>query len=152
MQYKKCWWEDYVTNGGGIVCDLPIRYTMFPATKSGASRASSDTNGDMNGAGMVLNGANGTNGNEKPPDKRGVIMAVYVFGQDASLLGSMEPADRVANYNNTAPAPQDRFNIITFSTLLPTATSMPCNPAMPFNNMPTVIHYSILVFLSTLKP
>ena len=49
--------------------DLPIRYTMFPATNA------------------IIGPA--------PTCERGVIMAAYAFGQDASLLGGLEPGDRV---------------------------------------------------------
>jgi monoamine oxidase len=84
LQYKKCWWERIAGNGGGMVCDLPIRYTMFPSTRAGISEAINNTHDDENSP-----------ENENLPNKRGVIMAAYAFGQDASLLGSMEPADRV---------------------------------------------------------
>jgi monoamine oxidase len=78
LQYKKRWWDDKLAErlgeesrgtGGGLVTDLPIRYTMFPATNA------------------IMGPA--------PTCERGVIMAAYAFGQDASLLGGLEPGDRV---------------------------------------------------------
>jgi monoamine oxidase len=70
LQYKKRWWEDIFKNNkkgedGGLVSDLPIRYTMFPKT---------DDNPQF-----------------KPPNERGVIMAAYTFEQDATILGSLTP-------------------------------------------------------------
>ncbi|GAP93156.1 putative L-amino-acid oxidase [Rosellinia necatrix] len=78
LQYKKRWWDDELQKafgeasrgtGGGLVTDLPIRYTMFPTAQAPAAQ-------------------DGTS-------ERAVIMAAYAFGQDASLLGGLEPVDRV---------------------------------------------------------
>jgi len=45
-----------------------------------------------------------------PTCERGVIMAAYAFGQDASLLGGLEPGDRVRkaaeNLETAFPAPR----------------------------------------------
>lgn len=74
LQYKKRWWEDIFTcrgqgKDGGLVSDLPIRYTMFPKT---------DGNRQFD-----------------PPNERGVIMAAYTFEQDATLLGAMTPKRQI---------------------------------------------------------
>lgn len=78
LQYKTRWWEkifdaeekdpDKKGTNGGFVCDLPIRYTMFPVTK----------------------------GNDQTKNsKRGVIMAAYTFEQDATILGSLSPERQI---------------------------------------------------------
>lgn len=75
LQYKQRWWVDVFEKklknkkekDGGLVSDLPIRYTMFPKT----------------------------DGNQQfdppTPNERGVIMAAYTFEQDATLLGALTP-------------------------------------------------------------
>lgn len=73
LQYQKRWWEnvfDEAEQGkdGGLVSDLPIRYTMFPKT-------------DKNKQFLHSN--------------RGVIMAAYTFEQDATILGSLTPGRRI---------------------------------------------------------
>ena len=75
LQYQTRWWEDVFfkagqQHDGGVVCDLPIRYTMFPLTD--------EKNPQM------------ANGNP-----RGVIMAAYTFQQDATILGALSPARRI---------------------------------------------------------
>ncbi|KAF0325055.1 l-amino acid oxidase [Colletotrichum asianum] len=73
LQYKKRWWNDVFLSkkqgtDGGMVTDLPIRYTMFPVEK----------------------------GNEQfKHSKRGAVMAAYTFQQDATILGAMSPARRI---------------------------------------------------------
>ena len=67
LQFKTRWWQSYFSalgqgTDGGMVTDLPIRYTMFPAATSAQF-------------------ANGQN--------RGVIMASYTFQQDATETGAM---------------------------------------------------------------
>jgi monoamine oxidase len=88
LQYQQRWWEDVFTRksqgtDGGVVSDLPIRYTMFPKTA----------------------------GNEQFSDtKRGAIMAAYTFQQDATILGAMSPKRRVRiaaeNLNSIFPSAQ----------------------------------------------
>jgi monoamine oxidase len=73
LQYKTRWWETIFTKNnqgldGGMVCDLPIRYTMFP--KTAGNRQAIDSN-------------------------RGVVMAAYTFEQDATILGSQSPSGRI---------------------------------------------------------
>jgi len=73
LQYKRRWWEQiFESNGqgqdGGLVSDLPIRYTMFPKTKDNAQFQDS---------------------------KRGVIMAAYTFEQDATILGALTPERQI---------------------------------------------------------
>jgi monoamine oxidase len=73
LQFKSRWWEEYLTNlgqgkEGGMVTDLPIRYTMFPVSTSAQY-------------------ANGEN--------RAVIMASYTFQQDATGTGGMATDDSV---------------------------------------------------------
>ncbi|KAF5024621.1 hypothetical protein F66182_3384 [Fusarium sp. NRRL 66182] len=73
LQYKKRWWETIFGSAaqgkdGGLVSDLPIRYTMFPKT---------DGNDQFNHS------------------NRGVIMAAYTFEQDATILGALSPDRRV---------------------------------------------------------
>ena len=73
LQFKTRWWEDYLYKlgqgkDGGMVTDLPIRYTMFPVSTSA----------------QFQNG-----------EKRGVIMASYTFQQDATEGGAMTPARSV---------------------------------------------------------
>jgi monoamine oxidase len=72
LQYKTRWWENVFTEheqglDGGVVCDLPIRYTMFPKT---------DGNSQFDHS------------------KRGVVMAAYTFEQDATILGALSPRHR----------------------------------------------------------
>lgn len=72
LQYKKRWWEDiFQQNGqgtdGGLLSDLPIRYTMFPKADSDQTKAS----------------------------ERGVIMAAYTFERDATQLGALTPAHQI---------------------------------------------------------
>ncbi len=67
LQFKTRWWEQYLNNlgqgtDGGMVTDLPIRYTMFPVSTSA----------------QFQNG-----------EKRGVIMASYTFQQDATESGAL---------------------------------------------------------------
>ena len=69
LQYRKRWWEKIFCENeqgldGGLVSDLPIRYTMFPKTKSNDQFKNSS---------------------------RGVIMAAYTFEQDATILGALPP-------------------------------------------------------------
>jgi monoamine oxidase len=71
LQFKTRWWENYLTGlgqgtDGGMVTDLPIRYTMFPVATSEQF-------------------ANGQN--------RGVIMASYTFQQDATETGTTDRDD-----------------------------------------------------------
>lgn len=66
LQFKNRWWEGYLSKlnqgkDGGMVTDLPIRYTMFPSAS----------------AKQFANG-----------QKRGVIMASYTFQQDATETGA----------------------------------------------------------------
>ena len=73
LQYKARWWENIFQENqqgfdGGLVSDLPIRYTMFPKTE----------------------------GNEQfIHSKRGVIMAAYTFEQDATILSALSPERRI---------------------------------------------------------
>lgn len=86
LQYKKRWWEDVFDSDnqgkdGGMVSDLPIRYTMFPKTE----------------------------GNKQfRHTKRGAVMAAYTFQQDATILGAMSPERRVRiaaeNLNHVFPS------------------------------------------------
>jgi monoamine oxidase len=67
LQYKQRWWEKVFADkeqglDGGLVSDLPIRYTMFPKTDKNSQFKNSD---------------------------RGVIMAAYTFEQDATILGAL---------------------------------------------------------------
>lgn len=68
LQYKKRWWQDIYAKvtpenpDGGLVSDLPIRYTMFPKTNDN---------------------------NQTKNSERGVIMAAYTFEQDATILSSL---------------------------------------------------------------
>ncbi|KAK0753000.1 hypothetical protein B0T18DRAFT_357088 [Schizothecium vesticola] len=69
LQYQKRWWEDIFTRksqgtDGGLVSDLPIRYTMFPKTADNEQFKNT---------------------------KRGAVMAAYTFQQDATILGAMSP-------------------------------------------------------------
>jgi monoamine oxidase len=66
LQFKTRWWEPFLTRlgqgtDGGLVTDLPVRYTMFPVSTS-----------------VQLQN-----------EKRGVIMASYTFQQDATQTGAM---------------------------------------------------------------
>ncbi|KAE9392621.1 FAD/NAD(P)-binding domain-containing protein [Gymnopus androsaceus JB14] len=72
LQYRERWWKkEFEKEGqgtdGGVVTDLPIRYTMFPREADSDMARASD---------------------------RGVVMAAYTFEQDATILGSMSPANR----------------------------------------------------------
>lgn len=72
LQYRKRWWEPiFQRNGqgldGGLVTDLPIRYTMFP---------------------------NADTSRQSKRSERGVVMAAYTFEQDATALGAMNPVNR----------------------------------------------------------
>ena len=73
LQYRQRWWEDIFSQhaqgtDGGLISDLPIRYTMFPPSADNAQFAHS---------------------------ARGVVMAAYTFQQDATILGAMSPARRI---------------------------------------------------------
>ena len=75
LQYIERWWKNIFTaagqgTDGGLVSDLPIRYTMFPKED------------EMNPQIAVSN--------------RGVVMAAYTFEQDATILGSLSSAQRIA--------------------------------------------------------
>ena len=73
LQYRTRWWEKIFQDkgqglDGGLVSDLPIRYTMFPKTE----------------------------GNEQfDKSKRGVVMAAYTFEQDATILSALNPERRI---------------------------------------------------------
>ncbi|KAJ8480759.1 hypothetical protein ONZ45_g15545 [Pleurotus djamor] len=74
LQYRERWWKEQFGRmgqgtDGGVVCDLPIRYTMFPVEKDNEQFA---------------------NGNP-----RGAVMAAYTFEQDATILGALSPHRRV---------------------------------------------------------
>lgn len=73
LQYKTRWWEEIFKKNkqgldGGLVCDLPIRYTMFPKNEDNEQVHRST---------------------------RGVVMAAYTFEQDATILGSLSPERRI---------------------------------------------------------
>jgi monoamine oxidase len=73
LQYKTRWWEKVFKDhkqglDGGVVCDLPIRYTVFPKTAGNSQFDNS---------------------------KRGVVMAAYTFQQDATILGALSPRHRI---------------------------------------------------------
>lgn len=73
LQYQKRWWEKIFADhkqgtDGGLVSDLPIRYTMFPVSKDNSQNRHSN---------------------------RGAIMAAYTFQQDATILSAMPEARRV---------------------------------------------------------
>ncbi|KAJ7700917.1 hypothetical protein B0H16DRAFT_1902887 [Mycena metata] len=77
LQYKERWWKEQFrgkTQGtdGGVVTDLPIRYTMFPK--------------ETDAQGNTVDQFKHTN--------RGAIMAAYTFEQDATILGALSPAHR----------------------------------------------------------
>lgn len=66
LQFKTRWWEGALTRlgqgtDGGLVTDLPVRYTMFPVSTSVQLK----------------------------DQKRGVIMASYTFQQDATETGAL---------------------------------------------------------------
>ena len=72
LQYRERWWEKvFGENGqgtdGGLLSDLPIRYTLFPSAASNQTKAS----------------------------KRGIVMAAYTFERDATQLGALTEAKRV---------------------------------------------------------
>lgn len=73
LQYKTRWWEEIFTKNdlgtdGGLVSDLPIRYTVFPKSE----------------------------GNEQfDRSERGVVLAAYTFEQDATILGSLSHERRI---------------------------------------------------------
>ena len=73
LQYKTRWWEGVFQENrqgldGGLVSDLPIRYTMFPKTEGNTQFQHSH---------------------------RGVIMAAYTFEQDATILSALTPERRI---------------------------------------------------------
>ena len=74
LQYRTRWWEKATFGAqgqgtdGGVVSDLPIRYTMFPIT---------------------------ANNDQYKHTERGAIMAAYTFQQDATILGAMSPERRI---------------------------------------------------------
>ncbi|KAK4663456.1 hypothetical protein QC763_608520 [Podospora pseudopauciseta] len=73
LQYKTRWWEQIFTNhnlgtDGGLVSDLPIRYTVFPVSKDN---------------------------DQFKHSRRGAIMAAYTFEQDATILGAMSPERQI---------------------------------------------------------
>ncbi|KAL9610748.1 MAG: hypothetical protein Q9167_004567 [Letrouitia subvulpina] len=73
LQYKKRWREKIFSENqqgfdGGLVTDLPIRYTMFPKTEGNSQITHSN---------------------------RGVIMAAYTFEQDATILSALTPERRI---------------------------------------------------------
>jgi monoamine oxidase len=78
-QFKSRWWEDHL-NGmqlgseGGLVTDLPIRYLVFPHSKS-----SQFTDVTPNGLAQ----------------QRGVVMASYTFERDAAGLGTLSESDKL---------------------------------------------------------
>lgn len=77
LQYKTRWWEKIPTGheqglDGGLVCDLPIRYTMFPKPK---------WTKEVKGSKQFEHTC------------RGVLMAAYTF--DATILGSLTPERRI---------------------------------------------------------
>ncbi|KAK7214340.1 hypothetical protein V2G26_002343 [Clonostachys chloroleuca] len=73
LQYSKRWWEHEFNKrnqgtDGGLISDLPIRYTMFPVSKD----------------------------NEQFKNiQRGAIMVAYTFQQDSTILASMTPERRI---------------------------------------------------------
>lgn len=77
LQYRERWWtrefqklppvKGKQQTDGGVVTDLPVRYTMFPKLERNRQTDASD---------------------------RGVIMAAYTFEQDATELGAMSPTNR----------------------------------------------------------
>jgi monoamine oxidase len=74
LQYSQRWWKQIFCKAhqgtdGGVVSDLPIRYTMFP--KEDGNSQFDDNN------------------------PRGAIMAAYTFEQDATILGALSPERRV---------------------------------------------------------
>ncbi|KAI9689506.1 MAG: hypothetical protein M1822_010157 [Bathelium mastoideum] len=73
LQYKKRWWEEIFEQNqqgrdGGMISDLPIRYTMFPKREGNLQFKDSD---------------------------RGVVMAAYTFEQDATILSALSLERRV---------------------------------------------------------
>ncbi|KAK4210540.1 hypothetical protein QBC37DRAFT_349866 [Rhypophila decipiens] len=74
LQYRTRWWETAAFGAhnqgtdGGLISDLPIRYTMFPTT-AGNSQCTNTA--------------------------RGAVMASYTFQQDATILGAMSAERRV---------------------------------------------------------
>jgi monoamine oxidase len=77
LQYKMRWWKDVFQKlgqdtDGGVVCDLPIRYTMLPK--------------EADEHGQTVDQFRHTD--------RGAIMAAYTFEQDATILGALCPARR----------------------------------------------------------
>jgi monoamine oxidase len=74
LQFRTRWWEaapyklGHKSCGGGVITDLPIRYVMFPSKDAGQ---------------------------HPPGQQRGVIMASYVFEQDATELGSLTDQERI---------------------------------------------------------
>jgi monoamine oxidase len=73
LQFRTRWWEAAPyklghKSGGGVITDLPIRYVMFPSASADQHRAG---------------------------QQRGVIMASYVFEQDATELGCLTDEERI---------------------------------------------------------
>ncbi|KAI9691985.1 MAG: hypothetical protein M1820_009637 [Bogoriella megaspora] len=73
LQYKTRWWEKIFGDNqqgtdGGLVSDLPIRYTMFPKADGNSQFTNSE---------------------------RGVVMAAYTFEQDATILSALTPERRI---------------------------------------------------------
>jgi monoamine oxidase len=75
LQYSQRWWKQIFSSAkpgstdGGVVSDLPIRYTMFPKEEGNSQFE-----------------------NNNP---RGALMAAYTFEQDATILGALSPERRV---------------------------------------------------------
>jgi monoamine oxidase len=77
LQYKERWWKKQFEDNkqgtdGGVVCDLPVRYIMFPK--------------EVDDQGKVVD--------QFAHTKRGAIMAAYTFEQDATILGALAPNRR----------------------------------------------------------
>ncbi|USP81354.1 uncharacterized protein yc1106_08628 [Curvularia clavata] len=78
LQYSQRWWKKIFNDtrneteedtDGGVVTDLPIRYTMFPKEKG--------------------------NSQFEKGNPRGAVMAAYTFEQDATILGAMSNERRI---------------------------------------------------------
>jgi monoamine oxidase len=81
LQYKERWWKKQFEQhkkgtDGGVVCDLPVRYIMFPK----------ESYTDKDGQDKVVD--------QFAHTKRGAIMAAYTFEQDATILGALAPNRR----------------------------------------------------------
>ncbi|KAI0869299.1 amine oxidase [Hypoxylon argillaceum] len=73
LQYQKRWWETIFKKNcqgtdGGVVSDLPIRYTTIPKAEDNSQHENTE---------------------------RGTIIASYTFQQDATILRAMSPERRV---------------------------------------------------------